>query len=239
MDGFDAEMDSGSVISTHSKKSYASHPRRRSLTALFPEIKRSEAVPVLESGRGSGRLCPLARNELFFKWTTWLSKSMFGLKSWNQSCPRITSKFASSSMSTSLLLRCLSQREATFFFVSIVVSEHAVPTDNFSEAITGVLVIVIHDWLTKLCEAPVSGKIRAGWPPTNASVHRSWWRWIRTSGNGTYSRYGFIPFPGLTAGRTDRRLVQPCRVSGRVGEEERLSSGDKPRIRAFLTWSKR
>ena len=54
MDGFDAEMDSGSVGSTHQKK--PSHPRRRSLTALFPEMKRSEAVSVLESGRGSGRL---------------------------------------------------------------------------------------------------------------------------------------------------------------------------------------
>ena len=57
--------------------------------------------------------------------------------------------------------------------------------------------------------------------------------------NGTYSRYGFIvgefPSPSLTAGRTDRRSVQPCIVSDRVGEEERLSSGEKTRIRAFLT----
>ena len=57
--------------------------------------------------------------------------------------------------------------------------------------------------------------------------------------NGTYSQYGFIvgefPSPGLTAGRTDRRLVQPCIVSSRVGEEERLSSGNKTRLKAFLT----
>ena len=49
--------------------------------------------------------------------------------------------------------------------------------------------------------------------------------------NGTYSRYGFIvgefPSPGLTAGRTDRPFVRPCIVSGRVGEEQRLSSGEK------------
>ena len=42
--------------------------------------------------------------------------------------------------------------------------------------------------------------------------------------NGTYSRCSFIvgefPSPGLTAGRTDRPLVRPCIVSGRVGEEE-------------------
>ena len=50
VDGFDAEMDSGSVnSSTHPKK--LSHQRRRSLTALFPEMKRSEAVSVLESGK--------------------------------------------------------------------------------------------------------------------------------------------------------------------------------------------
>ena len=36
------------------------------------------------------------------------------------------------------------------YLVSIGVSPHAVSTDNVSEAITGVLVIVIHDWLTKL-----------------------------------------------------------------------------------------
>ena len=57
--------------------------------------------------------------------------------------------------------------------------------------------------------------------------------------NGTYSRYGFIvgefPSPVLTAGRTDRPSVRPCIVSGRVGEEERLSSGEKTRIKAFLT----
>ena len=57
--------------------------------------------------------------------------------------------------------------------------------------------------------------------------------------NGTYSRYGFLvgefPSPGLTAGRTDRPSVRPCIVSGRVGEEERLSSGEKTRIKAFLT----
>ena len=57
--------------------------------------------------------------------------------------------------------------------------------------------------------------------------------------NGTYSRYGFIvgefPSPGLTAGRIDRPSVRPCIVSGRVGEEERLSSGEKTRIKAFLT----
>ena len=60
--------------------------------------------------------------------------------------------------------------------------------------------------------------------------------------NGTYSRYGFMvgefPSPGLTAGRTDRPSVSPCIVSGRVGEEERLSSGEKARIKAFLTWWK-
>ena len=61
----------------------------------------------------------------------------------------------------------------------------------------------------------------------------------RNGSNGTYSRYGFIvgefPSPGLTAGRTDRPLVRPCIVFGRVGEEERLSSGEKTRIKAFLT----
>ena len=58
-------------------------------------------------------------------------------------------------------------------------------------------------------------------------------------GAKTYSRYGFIvgefPSPGLTAGRTDRPLVRPCIVSGPVGEEERLSSGEKTRIKVFLT----
>ena len=57
--------------------------------------------------------------------------------------------------------------------------------------------------------------------------------------NGTYSRYGFIvgefPSPGVTAGRTDRPSVRPCIVSGRVGEEERPSSGEKAPIKAFLT----
>ena len=57
--------------------------------------------------------------------------------------------------------------------------------------------------------------------------------------NGTYSRYGFLvgefPSPGLAAGRTDRPLVRLCIVSGRVGEEERLFSGEKTRIKAFLT----
>ena len=56
--------------------------------------------------------------------------------------------------------------------------------------------------------------------------------------NGTYSRYGFLvgefPPPGLTAGRTDRPSVRPCIVSGRVGEEERLSSAKKNRKKAFL-----
>ena len=60
--------------------------------------------------------------------------------------------------------------------------------------------------------------------------------------NGANSRYGFIvgefPSPGPTAGRTDRRLVQWCIVSDLVGEEERLSSGEKTPIRAFLTWWK-
>ena len=59
------------------------------------------------------------------------------------------------------------------------------------------------------------------------------------TGNGTYSRYGFIvgefPSLGLTAGRTDRPSVRLCIVSGRVGEEERLSSGVKARIKPFLT----
>ena len=44
-----------------------------------------------------------------------------------------------------------------------------------------------------------------------------------------------IPFPGLTAGRSDRPSVRPCIVSGCAGEEERLSSGEKVRIKAFLT----
>ena len=35
------------------------------------------------------------------------------------------------------------------------------------------------------------------------------------------------PFPGLTTGQTDRHLFQPCIVSDRVGEEDRLSSGEK------------
>ena len=59
--------------------------------------------------------------------------------------------------------------------------------------------------------------------------------------NGTYSRYGFIvgefPSSGVTAGRTDRPPVRPCIVSGRVGEEERPSSGEKARIKAFLDGS--
>ena len=46
-----------------------------------------------------------------------------------------------------------------------------------------------------------------------------------------YSRYGFIvgefPSPDLTVGWTDRRLVQPCIVSDRVGGKERLSLGEK------------
>ena len=45
------------------------------------------------------------------------------------------------------------------------------------------------------------------------------------SGCQFYSRG--IPYPGLTAGRRDRRLVQRCTVSDRVREEKRLSSGEK------------
>ena len=49
-------------------------------------------------------------------WTTWLSKSKLGLKSWNQSCPKITSKFASSSITArlrvKLFLRSVSLTEA-------------------------------------------------------------------------------------------------------------------------------
>ena len=46
---------------------------------------------------------------------------------------------------------------------------------------------------------------------------------------------GEFPSPGLTVGRTDRRLAQLCIVSGCVGEEESLSSGEETRIKAFLT----
>ena len=38
---------------------------------------------------------------------------------------------------------------------------------------------------------------------------------------------------GLTAGQKDRPSVRLCIVSGRVGDEERLSSGKKARIKAF------
>ena len=61
--------------------------------------------------------------------------------------------------------------------------------------------------------------------------------WLERIYNGTYSRYGFIvgefPSHGLTAGRTDQRTV-----SDLVGQEERLSLGEKTRVRAFLTWWK-